>query len=314
MITKNPIDKKNCLENIIFFRSARRAFYYLLQQQRFADGRGILIPAYIGITDREGSGVFDPIEEAGINCSFYAVDANLQAEVSDIEEQIRASNIGALLLIHYFGFPQKNIDHLKEVCRRNNIALIEDCAHCLYGKYNGVPLGEHGDFSFYSIHKTLPSDAGGILKINQEAFSCIGLIPGEDNIDKQSLEIFCQAQKSRIEKKRIDNYNHLQQLLSGTEEIRLMNPSLDEGVVPLNMPILVKTGAREPLYFYLMEHHIPTIALYYRLIPEIPKDLFPISYNISENILNLPVHQDIELDDLNRLVQSVNDFFSKNEF
>lgn len=310
MITKSPVDNQNCLERRLYFNSARRAFFHLLRQLHFAVSRKILIPAYIGITDREGSGVFDPIEEAGIRYSFYSLDNRLQAVVDDIKEQINNGDVGALLLIHYFGFPQKEISRLKDICSENNVYLIEDCAHCLYGSYKGEKLGNYGEFSFYSIHKTLPVDNGGFLQINSNyPFSSdVGVEKG--GIKQDVLETICSAQGDRIIRKRINNYNYLLELLNGFEGIEIMFPELEEGVVPLNMPVIVSEGKREPLYYYLLEKGIPTIALYYRLIEEISEKDFPTSYYLSKNILNLPTHQDTNYKDLEKIVYNIRNYLS----
>ena len=50
-----------------------------------------------------------------------------------------------------------------------------------------------------------------------------------------------------------------------------------------------------------MNEGIPTIALYYRLISTITARQFPASHLLSRDILNLPVHQDIEISDLAHL-------------
>ena len=312
MITKNPNNINIFMDRASYFSSARKSFFYLLNELKFKKNKIILLPSYIGITDREGSGVFDPIEAVGMNYSFYRVDDRLQVVLSDVLEKIEDNHVVAVLLIHYFGFPQKEIVKLKDICRRKDVFLIEDCAHSLYSYFNGIRLGDLGEFSFFSIHKSLPSESGGFLQINNHEFRFSDSICEEDRIEIGALEIFCRAQIEMIVRKRINNYKLLLRLLKGVEKITIMNPALEEGVVPLNMPVLVKEGNREPLYYYLFEQGIPTIALYYRLINEIAKQDFPLSHRISENILNLPIHQDIEAKDLETLAYFIKKYFSMN--
>ena len=71
MLTKGPTDIGNLTENIWYFSSARTAFKHLLQQLDFGEEEQILLPAYVGITDREGSGVMEPIWDREINYEFF---------------------------------------------------------------------------------------------------------------------------------------------------------------------------------------------------------------------------------------------------
>ena len=91
-------------------------------------------------------------------------------------------------------------------------------------------------------------------------------------------------------------------------EIDVMYPTLN-GEVPHNFPIKVRHGKREQLYFNLMKKGMPTIALYYRLIDKIEKEEFPISFKISDEILNLPVHQDTSLKDIDLLCAALKKYF-----
>tara|TARA_B110001450_G_C17442478_1_gene408502 strand:+ start:324 stop:551 length:228 start_codon:yes stop_codon:yes gene_type:complete len=62
---------------------------------------------------------------------------------------------------------------------------------------------------------------------------------------------------------------------------------------PLNFPIIVKNNLREKLYFFLISEGVETCAMWYELAPEINKNKFPLSYNISNSILNLSTHHDL---------------------
>ena len=110
MITKTPIDKKKCVGNIFFTSAARVGFNHLLKNLHFKDEEKILLPAYIGITDREGSGVFDPISELKINYDFYGLEKNLKINKEDLETKILSGQFKAVLIIHYFGFLHCDIE------------------------------------------------------------------------------------------------------------------------------------------------------------------------------------------------------------
>jgi len=309
MITKNPTNTENLTERIWYFSAARTAFKHLLNQLEFDEDDVILLPSYIGITDREGSGVMDPIWDSGINYDFFCIDGHLNADLADLFTRIQAKSIKALVLIHYFGFPQKEVFKIREFCKNNDVYLIEDCAHSLYGKLGESDLGSIGDFSFFSIHKSIPSESGGFLRSNLDQFELTKKVGDEERIDLSSLEVFTRVRKVDVVEKRITNYKYLAQLLENCPGVTLIFPDLPAGVVPLNLPLLIGNAQREPLYFYLMDRGLPTIALYYRLIDDLYVEDFKLSRKISENILNLPIHQDVKTSELIELVGAIREFF-----
>ncbi len=70
-----------------------------------------------------------------------------------------------IFVIHNFGFPHPDLLKLRELADERGIVLVEDCAFAL-DSYNseGILLGSIGDYTIYSLSKTLPLPKGGILK------------------------------------------------------------------------------------------------------------------------------------------------------
>ena len=98
---------------------------------------------------------------------------------------------------------------------------------------------------------------------------------------------------------RRENYNRYLEALSwGSHYFDMLFPELPYGVVPLNFPIIVKNYNREKLYYELIDKGVITVSLYYQMIAELRKEDFGISYSISNAILNFPVHQDIDAEDV----------------
>jgi dTDP-4-amino-4,6-dideoxygalactose transaminase len=266
-----------------------------------------LLPAYIGESDRDGSGVFDPIRNTGFNYLFYKINRYLNVDMADLEKSINTLNVKALLLIHYFGFPQKEICKIAALCKQKKILLIEDCAHTLESMIQNKKLGFFGDVSFYSLHKLIASQRGGYLQINHPDLLYLMGLPVHNRISQETMEQYLKTDILQISKKRIANYQSYLQLLSRESEgFEIMFPALEDGVVPLNFPILIKNGSRLDLYYYLESQKIVTVSLYYRMVSELQRQEFPISFAISDTILNLPVHQDITDEDVKYICKVLN--------
>ncbi len=62
------------------------------------------------------------------------------------------------------------LDEIREICRENNLILIEDAAHSIGTKYKGQPIGSIADMTCFSFHpvKTVTGGEGGAVTTNDE--------------------------------------------------------------------------------------------------------------------------------------------------
>ena len=68
----------------------------------------------------------------------------------------------AVLATHFFGV-QFDFSDLRAACSEQNLALIEDCAHTMFGLANCGAIGSYGDYAIASPRKFLPIQDGGIF-------------------------------------------------------------------------------------------------------------------------------------------------------
>ena len=75
----------------------------------------------------------------------------------------------AIITVSLFGLAP-DYDKILKLCKKYNIALIEDNAECFLGKYKGKLVGEFGDFASFSFQasKHLTAGEGGMLICNSE--------------------------------------------------------------------------------------------------------------------------------------------------
>jgi dTDP-4-amino-4,6-dideoxygalactose transaminase len=76
----------------------------------------------------------------------------------------------AIVPVHYAGVACE-MDRICEIARRHGVAIVEDNAHGLFGKYKGRHLGTFGALATQSFHETknITCGEGGALLINDES-------------------------------------------------------------------------------------------------------------------------------------------------
>ena len=80
-------------------------------------------------------------------------------------EKLLTPRTKAIIVVHYAGFPCRDIVEIAQLCRERGIGLIEDVAHAPGATVNGKACGTFGDvgcFSFFS-NKNLSIGEGGMV-------------------------------------------------------------------------------------------------------------------------------------------------------
>ena len=84
--------------------------------------------------------------------------------LASVEHQI-TEKTKAVIVVHYAGYPCRDIVKIAQLCREKGIGLIEDVAHAPGAKVDGKVCGTFGDvgcFSFFS-NKNLSIGEGGMV-------------------------------------------------------------------------------------------------------------------------------------------------------
>jgi perosamine synthetase len=143
---------------IIYTFSGRNALWLAIRIMGLSSGSEILAPSY------NCGAEITPMLKSGLTVRLYRITDKLEIDFDDLKKAIN-QDTRALLVTHYFGFPQP-VDRIRAICDDNNLFLIEDCAHALWSTYNERPLGSYGDVSLFSFRKFLSVPDGGALAIN----------------------------------------------------------------------------------------------------------------------------------------------------
>jgi hypothetical protein len=141
-----------------FTNSGRASILLALEMLGIQPGDKVLVPTYHCPT------MIAPIVARGANAVFYPVDEFGAPQLEWIEQN-GSQDVCAILVVHFFGFPQP-LKTVRQWCDRQGVRLIEDCAHALFGMSDGRPIGGWGDLAIASLTKFLPLPEGGCLVNN----------------------------------------------------------------------------------------------------------------------------------------------------
>ncbi|HET7048935.1 MAG TPA: DegT/DnrJ/EryC1/StrS family aminotransferase [Solirubrobacteraceae bacterium] len=107
-------------------------------------GSEVIVPAYTFFASAA------PILQCGATPVFCDVDERtLTADPDDVERRI-TERTRAICVVHMWGNPAA-LDRFREIARRHQLALIEDCSHAHGAIYRGRPVGSWGDVGCFSL-------------------------------------------------------------------------------------------------------------------------------------------------------------------
>ena len=120
--------------------------------------------------------IFLDVERKTLGLDPTALERYLQAHARIKEDTCYNTATGKRIMacvpMHTFSHPCR-IDAIADICRRYNIALIEDAAESLGSTYKGRHTGTFGLFGIYSFNgnKTVTCGGGGAIVTNDETLA-----------------------------------------------------------------------------------------------------------------------------------------------
>ena len=147
------------LPGLRYTTSGRAAILIALEALGVGPGDEVLLPTFHCPT------MVAPANSLGAAVRFYPIDAQGTPDLAWLEGQ-DLRQVRVMLAAHYFGLPQPMFK-IQRWCETRGIALIEDCAHALFGHVGGRPVGAWGDIAIASLTKFLPVPEGGCMIVNR---------------------------------------------------------------------------------------------------------------------------------------------------
>lgn len=117
------------------------------------------------------------IHNAGGIPVFVEIDDAWHIDVDDLRHKAESSGAKYLMLSHMRGHIG-DMEAISSICAEHGITMIEDCAHTMGAKWNGIRSGNYGHVAAFSAqtYKHINSGEGGLLTTNDPLVAARAII------------------------------------------------------------------------------------------------------------------------------------------
>ena len=245
-----------------------------------------------------------------------------------IESQI-TSKTSAILVVHLYG-KVCDMDPILEITKKFSLKLVEDCAQSHGAKYKGKNAGTFGDAAAFSFYPTKNlgaiGDAGAVVTNCSELKETVSKLRNYGSNVRYVNEIVgynsrideIQAAFLRIKLRHLDKMTQHKRKLADAYFNGLSNnfilPERDDDYFDVFHIFNIRHPKRDLIRKYLLDNQIKC-DIHYPLSPHKQKALhqysnheFPISDEIHNTTLSLPISFSHTIDDINHIIKVLNAF------
>ena len=278
------------------------------------------------------------------------VFADIKPETLTLDEKLLQKLVTektrAIIPVHYGGVSCE-MDHILDIATKNNIIVIEDNAHGLFGKYKGKNLGTLGHMATQSFHETknVSCGEGGALVINDTSYVERAEIIREKGTDRSKFfrgqvdkyswtdrgssyvmsdllaACLCAQllESEMIQEKRSERWEFYNSNLKGWAKENSVDlpsvPEYCEHPSHLFYLLMPSESTRNALINFLKENDIQAVFHYLPLNSSpMAKKIgsngreMPVTENVSKRLLRLPLYLDLDMKEMSYIVEKIKEF------
>jgi len=245
------------------------------------------------------------------------VDSNYQnfnLDLEDLESKI-TKNTKAVICVHLYG-QSCNMDKLNNLCKKNNLYLIEDAAQAHGAEYMNKRVGSFGDFSCFSFYPTKNlgayGEGGAVLTNNKNYYQKLLSIRNHGSFKQYEHDMIghnfrmsgFQGAILSVKLDYLDKWNAIRlrnaKLYNSylNEISNIQTPELIDGYKHVFHQYVIKVKDRNKLKKYLLDNQIES-AIYYPIpchLQDVYKDKTKSNLNaekLANEVLALPIAEHI---------------------
>ena len=300
--------------------SGTAALIVALQAHGIGAGDEVIVPVF----------TFAASANAALLVGARPVFVDIRADDYTIDaEQIEATitaRTRAVVAVHLYGHPC-DMTALQEIAQRRKLIVIEDACQALGASWQGRKAGAFATacFSFYAT-KSITTGEGGMVTTDDDAIARRArLLRNQGEEERYVTELLAYnlrltapaAALGLAQLPKLDGWNERRRANAAW-----LNEHLEGVVTPVERPgahhvyqqyTVRVPEARDALRAVLREQEIETAVYYPRPMHRQPlyQELgiggsFPVAERAAQEVLSLPVHPSLSMDDLERIAAAVN--------
>ena len=247
----------------------------------------------------------------------------------------------AIIPVHLFG-QSADMEEILKIARKHNLFIIEDVAQATGAEYifsdgtrkKAGTMGDMGCTSFFPSKNLACFGDGGAIFTNDDSLAKLARSITNhgstrkyyhDDIGVNSRLDAIQAAILRVKLRYLDEYNNSRRNAASFYDRQLSNienvisPFRSNKSTHIFHQYTLKTehGDRDNLKNYLEERGVPSM-IYYPVPMHRQKaysfvnpgdDAFPVTNRLCDSVLSLPIHTELNIDQLKYICDNINEFF-----
>ena len=304
------------------------ALFLILKALGIKEGDEVITPAHSWISTAETISFAGatPVFADADNRHYTITPANVQSKIN--------RKTRAVIVVHLYG-QVAPIKEIAELCKKHNLFLIEDCSQAHLTEEGNQLVGKFGAacaFSFYPT-KNLGAygDAGCVLTSDSELAIKIRRLANHGGLSKD--EHIMEGSNSRLDSLQAAflsvKLNHLNEWTDKRIQNASVYYSLLKDVKGIVLPyvrpdtrhtfhiFVIKAKKRNELKLFLETNDIQTMIHYPTALPFEPayshlkhtKIDFPISYELSQEVLSLPIYPELTEEQIMYVCERIKYFY-----
>lgn len=303
----------------------------------FKPGDEVIVPAFTYVATVE------VISLLGLKPRFVDVlPDTFELDPSELEKSLSTKVVG-IVPVHLFG-QCSNMEFILHFAKIHNLKVIEDAAQAIGSVYSfsdgksaqAGTMGNVGTTSFFPSKNLGCFGDGGAMFTNDSGLAeKLRMIANHgqkkkyhhDSIGVNSRLDTLQAAVLRVKLKHLDRYttsrnevaDRYDQAFFNHPKISIPKRAANSTHVFHQYTVRIEEGRRDELKNYLQEKNIPTMVYYPLPLHRQNAYLrygykegdFPIAETLCQQVLSLPIHTEMKLDQQNYIIETINNFFNK---
>jgi dTDP-4-amino-4,6-dideoxygalactose transaminase len=242
----------------------------------------------------------------------------------------------AILPIHLYG-QACEMDKIIQIAKKNNLAVIEDCAQAIGAEYNNTKVGSFGDAGCFSFFPTKNlgcfGDGGMVITNNEKIADAIAVLRGHGSRKTYHYDIIgynsrldaLQAAILRAKLPYLDVFSRSRRKNANLYHKGLKD--LGQILLPYEHPkgkhvfnqFTIRVKERDALYEFLKIKGIVSMVYYplslhlqkaFESLGHKPGD-FPESESAQNEVLSLPVFPELEAEEVEQVCVAIKEFYKQ---